>query len=217
MSAAPTIRTSIDRVDAELVQAAKSLSTATLHEAAGKIGALPSAIKPLDASTRVCGAALTVDSPGGDNLWLHRAIYAAQPGDVLVVRTAGNYEYGYWGEIMSTAAAARGITGLVIDACVRDGTLLPSIGLPVFSRGLCIRGTGKDFGATGWINAPLLFDHVIVHPGDLIVGDADGVVCLPRQQVAAILRAASNRDRQEAAIIERLKAGETTLEIYGWN
>lgn len=217
MSAAPTIHTSIDRVDAGLVQAAKSLSTATLHEAAGKIGALPSMIKPLDASARICGPALTVDSPGGDNLWLHRAIYAAQPGDVLVVRTAGKYEHGYWGEIMSTAAAVRGIAGLVIDACVRDGTLLPSIGLPVFSRGRCIRGTGKDFGAIGWINAPLLFDDVIVHPGDLIVGDADGVVCLPRQQVATILRAASNRDQQEAAIIERLKSGETTLEIYGWN
>lgn len=217
MSATPTIRIAIDRVSAELVQAAKSLSTATLHEAAGKIGALPSAIKPLDASARVCGTALTVDSPGGDNLWLHRAIYAAQPGDVLVVRTADKYEHGYWGEIMSTAAAARGIAGLVIDACVRDGALLPSIGLPVFARGLCIRGTGKDFGATGWINAPLLFDDVIVHPGDLIVGDADGLVCLPRRQVAAILRAARDRDQQEAAIIERLKAGETTLEIYGWN
>lgn len=217
MSAVPTIRTSIDRVNAELVQAAKSLSTATLHEAAGKIGALPSAIKPLDASARICGTAFTVDSPGGDNLWLHRAIYAAHRGDVLVVRTAGKYEHGYWGEIMSTAAAARGIAGLVIDACVRDGSLLPSIGLPVFARGLCIRGTGKDFGATGWINAPVLFDDVIVHPGDLIVGDADGVVCLPRQQVATILQAASNRDQQEAAIIERLKAGETTLDIYGWN
>lgn len=217
MSATPTIRTSIDRVSAELVQAASSLSTATLHEAAGKIGALPSTIKPLDVSARVCGAALTVDSPGGDNLWLHRAIYAAQPGDVLVVRTAGKYEHGYWGEIMSTAAAERGIAGLVIDACVRDGALLPSIGLPVFARGLCIRGTGKDFGATGWINAPLLFDDVIVHPGDLIVGDADGVVCLPRQQVPAIVAAAVTRDQQEAAIIQRLKAGETTLEIYGWN
>ena len=217
MRAAPTIRTSIDRVDAELVLAARSLSTATLHEAAGKIGALPSAIKPLDTSARVCGAALTVDSPGGDNLWLHRAIYAAQPGDVLVVRTASQYEHGYWGEIMSTAAAARGIAGLVIDACVRDGALLPSIDLPVFSRGLCIRGTGKDFGATGWINAPVLFDDVIVHPGDLIVGDADGVVCLPRERVATILRSASERDHQEAAIIERLKAGETTLDIYGWN
>jgi 4-hydroxy-4-methyl-2-oxoglutarate aldolase len=217
MNAAETIRATIERVAPDLVQAAQSLSSATLHEAAGKIGALPAAIKPVAPKFRVCGPAVTVDSPGGDNLWLHRAIYAAEPGDVLVVRTAGKFDHGYWGEIMSTAALARGIAGLVIDACVRDGALLAEIGLPVFSRGLCIRGTGKDFDAVGWINAPILFDDVIVHAGDLIVGDADGVVCLPRLQVAAILEAARGRERKEAEILERLESGATTLSIYGWD
>ena len=124
-----------------------------MHEAGGKIGALPSIIKPVAPAFRCCGPALTVHSPGGDNLWLHRALDVAQPGDVLVVHVSGAHEHGYWGEIMTTMAKVRGLAGLVIDGCVRDGVLLEQIGFPVFARGLCIRGTGKDYGAIGWINA----------------------------------------------------------------
>ncbi|MGD1065406.1 MAG: RraA family protein [Vulcanimicrobiaceae bacterium] len=196
--------------------AAAAFGTATLHEAAGKIGALPAAIKPVAPSFRLCGPAFTVDGPGGDNLWLHRAIAAASPGDVLVAAVGDAFEFGYWGEIMSTAAHARGLAGLVINGCVRDGALLESIAFPVFARGLAIRGTGKDFGATGWLDAPLLIGDVVVAPGDLIVGDVDGVVALPATQVAKTILAARERERREAAVLERLRAGETTLEIYGW-
>jgi len=164
----------------------------------------------------VCGPAVTVQSPGGDNLWIHRAIYAAEPGDVLVVQVNGSFEHGYWGEIMSTAARARHLGGLVIDGCVRDGELLADIGFPVFARGRCIRGTGKDFGARGWINATLLFDDVLVNPGDLVVGDGDGVVAVSRNRVAAVISQARTRDQQESQICKRLEAGETTLKIYGW-
>ena len=142
---ASTTRRSIERVDAATVAAARSLPAATLHEAGGKIGALPSAIKPVAPGMHLCGPAVTVHSPGGDNLWLHRAFEVAQPGDVMVVYASGAYEHGYWGEVMATAAQVRGLAGLVIDACVRDGALLAGIGFPVFSRGLCIRGTSKDF------------------------------------------------------------------------
>jgi 4-hydroxy-4-methyl-2-oxoglutarate aldolase len=214
---ANTTRHEIPRVAADLVNAVRPLSTATLHEAASKGGALPSSIKPIAPQFRLCGPAITVHSPGGDNLWLHRAIYAAHAGDVLVVHTSGQYQHGYWGEIMSTAAKVRGLGGLVIDGCVRDGDLLAHIGFPVFSRGLCIRGTSKDFGARGWINAPLLIEDVLVHPGDLIVGDGDGVVCIAGNQVEQVLMAARQRERQEADILERLKQGGTTLDIYGWN
>jgi 4-hydroxy-4-methyl-2-oxoglutarate aldolase len=214
---ADTIRSDISRVAPSLVDAARPLSTATLHEAAGKSGALPWPIKPTAAGFRLSGPAVTVHSPGGDNLWLHRAIYVAQPGDVLVVHTHGQYQHGYWGEIMSTAAKARGLAGLVIDGCVRDGDLLMHIGFPVFARGLCIRGTGKDFGAHGWINAPTLFEDVVVHPGDLIVGDGDGVVCIARDHVEQVLQTAQQREQHEADILERLKNGATTLDIYGWN
>ena len=214
---ADTILSDICRVAPNLVDAARVLSTATLHEAAGKSGALPWAIKPTAAGFRLSGPAVTVHSPGGDNLWLHRAIYVAQPGDVLVVHTNGQYQHGYWGEIMSTAARLRGLAGLVIDGCVRDGELLAHIGLPVFARGLCIRGTGKDFGARGWINAPALFEDVVVHPGDLIVGDGDGVLCIARDRVEQVLQMAQQREQHEADILKRLENGATTLGIYGWN
>lgn len=211
-----TTRTSIERVAPSLIEIARSFASATLHEAAAKTGALPWAIKPVSAGFRVCGPALTVQSPGGDNLWLHRAIDVAQPGDVLVVHTSGHFDHGYWGEIMSTAAKVRGLAGLVIDGCVRDGQLLEQIGFPVFARGLCIRGTGKDFGARGWINAPVLFEDVTISAGDLIVGDGDGVVRIARENVASVLENARRRDAEEAEILRRLAAGETTLDLYGW-
>lgn len=213
----PTVTVDIERPSPAQLEQASALPSSTLHEAAGKIGALPSAIKPVHPSFRICGAAVTVQSPPADNLWLHRAIVAARPGDVLVVHVGGHYEAGYWGEVMSQAARARGLAGLVIDGCVRDGAILERFGFPVFARGLCIRGTGKDFDARGWINAPTLFGDVTVQPGDLIVGDTDGVVAIPRARVDEVLAKARQREEDEARIIERLAAGENSLDIYNWN
>lgn len=210
------IRRDIARVAPELVEAARRFAPATLHEAAGRIGALPAAIKPVHPAFRVCGPAVTAHGPGGDNLWIHHAIYAAQPGDVLVVHVSGAYEYGYWGEIMATAAKVRGLAGLVIDGCVRDGALLGEIGFPVFARGLCIRGTGKDTQAIGWVNAPVLFGDVTVAPGDLIVGDGDGVVAIPRARAAEVIESSRQREAKEAKAIQQLLAGASTLEIYQW-
>jgi len=214
----PTLTTRLDfqRLSPELIASAAQLPTATLHEAGKKIGALPSTIKPVAPGFRICGSALTVHSPGGDNLWLHRALDVAQPGDVMVVFANGAYEHGYWGEIMTTAAKVRGLNGLVIDACVRDGVLLGDIGFPVFSRGLCIQGTGKDFGATGWINHPILMGQVTVHAGDLVVGDTDGVVVIPQARAAEVVAAGHQREAEEADILRRLQAGESTMTIYGW-
>ncbi len=193
------------------------LPTATLHEAGKKIGALPSAIKPVAPQFRCAGSALTLHSPAGDNLWLHRALDIAQAGDVMVVFANGAHEHGYWGEIMTTMAKVRGMAGLVIDGCVRDGVLLGEIGFPVFARGLCIQGTGKDFGAIGWINHPVTMGNVVVHAGDLIVGDTDGVVAIPHAQAAEVVAAGERREAEEAAILRRLEAGETTLSVYGWH
>lgn len=211
-----TIRTGHARLPADLFTVAKVLPTATLHEAAKKIGALPSAIKPVANSFRCCGSALTVHSPGGDNLWLHRALEIAEPGDVMVVSVSGAYEHGYWGEIMTTMAKVKGLAGLVIDGCVRDGVLLEEIGFPVFARGLCIQGTGKDFGATGRINYPVNIGSVVVQAGDLVVGDADGVVVLPGSLATDVVNAGIRREVEEAAILDRLKRGETTMQVYGW-
>lgn len=211
-----SIRRNTERVPREVIEQARTYDAATLHEAAGKIGVLPPQIKPVASHFRVCGPAAPVHSPGGDNLWLHRAIYAAEPGDVLVVHVSDKYDHGYWGEIMSTAAQVRGLGGLVIDGCVRDVSLLREMKFPVFARGLCIRGTGKDFGARGWVNYPVLMGGVTVQPGDLIVGDEDGVVAIPRDRAQQVLAAASRRSDQERDIVRRLQSGETTLKIYGW-
>ena len=134
-----------------------------------------------------------------------------------MVSVSDAYEYGYWGEVMSTAAQVRHLGGLVIDGCVRDRTLLESIGFPVFARGLSIRGTGKDFGARGWINAPTSLGDVTVRAGDLIVGDDDGVVCVARHEVAQAIDAGMAREAAETDQLRRLKAGETTLSIFGWD
>jgi 4-hydroxy-4-methyl-2-oxoglutarate aldolase len=214
--AGPTIRSAIERTAPDVVAAARQLGAATLHEAGGRIGVMPLTIKPVAPGFRVCGPAVTVHSPGGDNLWLHRAIYVAEPGDVLVVHVSGEYDFGYWGEIMSCAARARGLAGLVIDGCVRDGAVLADFGLPVFARGLCIRGTGKDFGARGWINHPTRFGDLTVHAGDLVVGDTDGVVVVPKDRASEVVDAARQREAKEASILQRLRDGERTLELYNF-
>lgn len=203
-------------IDPELLVRARRLPTATLHEAVGKKGNLPSAIKPVGLDFKICGPALTVHSPGGDNLWLHRAIYAARPGDVMVVATGQTYEHGYWGEIMSAAAIEQQLGGMVIDGCTRDGELLREFGFPVFSRGLCIRGTGKDFDAIGWLNQPVLIGEVRVSSGDMVVGDSDGVVVIPHDRIAEVVERAEQRERDEGQILERIRSGESTLSIYGW-
>ena len=213
----PTVKRDFERPDPALVGRAAAFGTATLHEAAGKIGALASAIKPMHPSFSIAGPAFTVHSPPGDNLWLHRAIAIAKPGDVLVVFTENVYEHGYWGEIMSTAGNAAKLGGLVIDGCVRDGALLGKVGFPVFARGLCIRGTGKDFAARGWLNHPLLLGDITVEAGDLIVGDTDGVVAIPRAKIETVVQKSREREDKEAETMRQLTAGEKSIDLYGWD
>ena len=198
----------------DFIERARHFSAATLHEAAGKIGALPSAIKPLDPSMRLYGWAFPVQSPPSDNLWLHRAISAAQPDDVLIVSTGGVNEFGYWGEIMTHAARAKLLAGLVIDGGVRDSQRLVSLAFPIFSHGICIRGTSKNPSSEGSLRDPIHFGEVVVHYGDLVVGDADGVVILPQERVAEILDKAQQREDAEAMALERIAQGETTIEIF---
>jgi 4-hydroxy-4-methyl-2-oxoglutarate aldolase len=193
---------------------ARNLSAASLHEASGKRGALPAAIKPLSPAFRLCGWAFPVSSPPADNLWLHRAIYEAAAGDVLVVHISGLSEAGYWGEIMTQAAIERKLAGLVIDGGVRDSQRLIELAFPIFSRGICIRGTSKDPSGQGALRTPVRFDDVEVRHGDLVVGDADGVVIIPQESATYVLEKAQARDAAEAVILKRLSQGERTLDIY---
>jgi 4-hydroxy-4-methyl-2-oxoglutarate aldolase len=203
-------------MDREMLREATRLGTATLYEASGQRGALPSGIKPIASTMRVAGPAFTVETPPGNNLFLHRALAAAAPGDVLVVATSAHHDAGYWGDIMTVAALARGIAGLVIDGCVRDSEAIERLGFPVFARGLSIRGTKKDPGAPGSLRTGIHLGDARIEPGDLVVGDADGVVVVSGASVPEVLGKARERERREAEVIERLRKGETTLEIYGW-
>lgn len=196
----------------DLIERAHRLSTASLHEAQDRTGSLPAAIKPVGASMRIAGPAFTLVCPPGHNLNIHRAIVLAPPGSILVVAADGVAEYGYWGEILSQAAVARGLGGLLIDGGVRDADPIERIGFPVFSRGLCIRGTGKAEG--GSIGQPLQIGGVAIRPGDFVVGDRDGVVVLSGDRAGDVIAHAEAREAKEALILERLKAGETSLRIY---
>jgi 4-hydroxy-4-methyl-2-oxoglutarate aldolase len=201
---------------AEQLAAAKQLGAATLHEAAGRIGALPSAIKPVSPDMRIAGPAFTVHIPPGDNLWIHHALYAAAPGDVLVVSTSGGVEWGYWGDILNSAAIARGLGGLIIDGGVRDSAALVDMPFPVFSNGICIRGTIKGYEARSWLRRPIQIGDVVIAQGDLVVGDRDGVVAIPADMVADTLLAGNARETDETAKIAKIQAGERTVDLYGF-
>jgi 4-hydroxy-4-methyl-2-oxoglutarate aldolase len=206
-----------ERVSAELCATAATFGAAALHEAAGRIGALPPAIKPVARSFRVSGPAFPVTGPPMDNLWLHRAIHLAKPGDILVFHTGDAYEGGYLGDVMATAAKMRQLGGLVIDACVRDGDELEEVGFPIFARGLCIRGTTKDAAGRGSLFAPAVIGDVTIHPGDLVVGDRNGVVVIPRERAADVVATSAEHTAKEARNLERVKSGQTTLEIHGYS
>ncbi len=210
---AQAIRT-IERVPAELATRYKDLSSATVHEASGAKGALSSRIKPISPEMKVCGPAVTVKVRPGDNLILHKAIYVARAGDVIVADADGCTEAGPWGEIMAVAAMARGIAGLVINGSVRDSQAMSDLGFPVFSCALCIKGTEKL--SLGLINHPLNLDNVTIAPGDLILGDRDGVVVVRREEAVQVLEKSLAREEKEKTIKERLRAGESTLDIYGF-
>lgn len=200
----------------DVLEHARELGAATLHEAAGRRGAMPSRIGQVTPGLSLAGRALTVLCPVLDNLWLHRAVVAAEPGDVLVVSVSGGFEGGYWGEVLSHAAMARGLGGLVIDGGVRDSAQLIDIGLPVFAERICMRGTGKDKAdGFGGIGQALVFDDLVVRTGDLVVGDEDGVAVFPPECVPELIEASQARVDKEADFIKRLHDGATTLDLMG--
>lgn len=178
-------------------------------------GVMHSSIKPIDPESRILGRAVTARCFPGDNLALHQAIYTAQAGDVLVLDCHGYTEAGHFGDIMAFACKVRGIAGVVIDGSCRDSQDIKAMGFPVFVRGFNPSGTVKK--SLGEVNVPVTCGGVNVNPGDVVVGDCDGVVVVPRECEDAVFEAALAKFAKEQHIIEALKAGKTTLEIYGFN
>jgi 4-hydroxy-4-methyl-2-oxoglutarate aldolase len=193
---------------------AGQVGAASLHEAAGRIGALPHALKPISRGMRISAPAFPVQSPRGDNLWLHLALAEAPAGSVIVADVGEGESFGYWGEVMARAAIARGLAGLVLTGGVRDSARLAELGFPTFCASIAIQGTLKDFAGAGSLRAPVRIGEITVAAGDLIVGDDDGLVCIPDARAEEIVCASEHREADEADIFRRLEAGELTLDIY---
>ncbi|MEA2641825.1 MAG: 4-hydroxy-4-methyl-2-oxoglutarate aldolase [Chloroflexota bacterium] len=197
----------------ETLDALRTLGVATVYEAGGAIGAMDPAIHPLWRGARVCGPAFTVNCPPGDNLALHRCIEFVQPGDVLVVQNGG-LSGGYWGGILTACAVAHGVIGLVLDGGCRDTEELEEIRFPVFLRGAGVFRTYKH--EPGQLNVPIVVGGILVNPGDVILGDGDGVMSIPRDRVEEFRAAGQKRADAEAGYMERIRNGEYTMDIYGF-
>jgi 4-hydroxy-4-methyl-2-oxoglutarate aldolase len=186
---------------------------ATLYEAAGLRGMVDPSIRPAWPGARICGVAATVECPPADNLMLHHAVAAAKPGEIIVASAGGYLLIGAWGEILTVAAQVKGVAGLVIDGAVRDIEAISARKFPVFSRGLAIGAATKQ--RPGSLGKPIQFGGVTVRPGDIVFGDADGLVILDQDRVEEIYEAAVRRQSREADLIAQLRLGKTTIELLG--
>jgi 4-hydroxy-4-methyl-2-oxoglutarate aldolase len=203
----------IPRADPKIVAALGKMGTATVHEAQGRSGALAHYIRPIHPGMKCCGSACTVQSHGGDNLMLHKAIAVAQAGDVIIHDGEDWLESNVWGEIMTTGAMARGVAGLVTSGVVRDTEAIRAKGFPVFAQGVSMKWCTK--AAAGTINHPIIIAGVLVNPGDIVIGDDDGVVIVPLPRAEEVYNLALQREQKERVVMEQLKAGKTTVELYG--
>lgn len=199
----------IERPAREVIAQFSQMGSATVHEASGRKGYIDCGIKAIAPGTRVCGPAFTVACHPKDNLMLHKALERAQPGDILVTTTGGYYDGGYLGGLMATSARARGLGGLAIDGCIRDSEEIIQVGFPVFCRGFCILGTSKS--VLGLINHPLILGGALINPGDLILGDNDGLVAVERTNCDAVLAKSLERIDAEAKKTRELAAGVSSV------
>lgn len=190
-----------------------AMGTATLYEASTEDLFLDVAFRPAWDGAEMVGRALPVSARVGDNLALHWGIADAQPGDVLVV-DAGGGAYGYWGEVMTVAAQARGIAGLIIDGGVRDTKQMQGLGFPVFSTEISIRGTEKQWPGT--VGRTITLRGRVVSRDDLVVADRDGICVIPAADVSRVVEASRIRVAKEDTYMERLRSGELTVDVYGF-
>jgi 4-hydroxy-4-methyl-2-oxoglutarate aldolase len=176
----------------------------------GRFGGMNAGIRRL-VGDRIAGPAVTVEVVSGENLTIHRALARAPAGSVLVIAAAGNTERAVWGEILATAAVQRGLVGVVIDGVVRDLDRLGQLDLPTFARGSCPMGPHK--GWRGRENVPVSCGGAVVHPGDVVVGDGDGVVVIPGSTAREVHEMASARLLQEADWLGGVRDGRSTLDV----
>ncbi len=207
----PHVTTRIERADPASIARLGRYGSASIHEAQGRRGAVASHITPVENTMRFAGSAFTVVSAPRDNLMLQVAIHYATAGDVIVVSAGEVAQAGTFGDVLANAAKAKGIAAVVTDSGVRDTASLRALGLPVFSGSVSITGTVKE--TLGPINQPIVFGGQLVHPGDAVVGDADGVVVVRRDEIDTVAELSRQREEHEEQLIELYKAGRTTIDL----
>ncbi len=209
------VKKSIVRPAPKLVTAYRDISPATAYEVMGKGGAMSSAIRPVYSGMRVCGPAVTVRAHIGDSLMILKSITVAEPGDVIVADVGDSYEAVCWGGSSSTAAKSRGIAGFVCNGMIRDGLQVKELAFPAFGRGLSVKGTVKE--SLGWINHPISVGGVTVNPGDLILGNDDGVVVIPGDVLDQLLPACCEFEEKTRRSEKRMSEGESVLQVFGYD
>ena len=184
------------KVDEKVVQQFREIPVANVSDSMYRMSAGGARLRPMHKGGRMAGPALTVKTRPGDNLMVHKALDLAERGDVIVVDAGGDLTNALIGEIMSTYAAARGIAGIVIDGAIRDADEIRANAFPVYAAGVTHRGPYKD--GPGEINVPVAIDGMVIAPGDLVLGDGDGILCVPVDSTAAVLAAAQEKQKVEA-------------------
>lgn len=188
------------------------LPVATLYEAAGKRGDVSPDIRCLTPGFRLCGPAFTIKTMPGDNLGVFRALSLAPRGCVLVIDGGGSDRHTIWGGTSTRAAIAKGILGCLTNAAVRDIEEISRLGFPVFARGVSIRGTSKCH--PGWLNENVAIGDASVSPGDMVVGDADGVLIIPKYRIHDVLVLARKKFQMEIARDSRVSSGEDIADVF---
>jgi len=192
-------------VDAATVERFKAIAVANISDSMSRMVHAGPRLRPMHAGGVLCGVALTVRTRPGDNLMVHAALNRARPGDVLVIDAGGDLTNALMGELMLAHAQAIGVAGVVLNGAVRDSGWIRANALPVYAAGITHRGPYKD--GPGEMNVPVALDGMVIAPGDLVVGDEDGVVCVPFDQVEAVYAAANAKQQGEAKTMAAIRAG----------